>query len=406
MFMKTIDEASAKALEVLKACAKPQGFFASGLPGGYEATWARDSMITSLGAALAGEEFKEPIKKSLELLSRNQSLLGQIPNCVGSYNLDRKSDVTFNSIDSSLWYAIGFIAYALTFSDKDFYNRYRKNLTMALIWLSYQDPDEVRLLAQQPTMDWQDAFPHKYGYTINSHALYYAVLRLVGKERQAEHMKKIVNGQLAKYMSLYDRRLGYYYPWAWKNHDGDREHEEWFDSLGNCLAIVTGLATPTIAKNILNYIDKQKINRPYPIKAIWPPIKEGDSQWHSYFSKCDAREPYHYLNAGIWPMIGAWYIVALVKTKQYKKAELELASLAKANLQIIDYPKSPQHMSEVSKSRHVPLDKLIALRRKEFNECLDGQTGQPTGEPYQAWSAGGFIYARECVKKRKVIFFE
>ncbi len=398
---KLIDQAYAKAVEVVKACARPQGFFASGLPGGYEAVWARDSMVTSLGASLIGNEFKTPIRKSLELLSRNQSLLGQIPNCVGSYNLDRKSDVTFNSIDSSLWYIIGFINYALTFGDKDFFHHYRKNLTMAVIWLGYQDPDEVRLLAQQPTMDWQDAFPHKYGYTINSHALYYAALKLVGKDRQAEHMKRVVNGQLSKYLSLYDNKLGYYYPWAWKNHDGDREHEEWFDSLGNCLAIVSGLATPAIAKKILEHIDKAKINQPYPLKAIWPTIKPGDKEWHSYFSKCDARTPLHYLNGGVWPFIGAWYVAALVKTKQFKKAESELLKLAKANLQIIHQPKSPQNLPETAKNK-----KLLKARQKEFNEWLDGASGEPQGEPYQAWSAGSFLYAYECVKKKRIIFFE
>ncbi len=398
--MTIINQAYDKAVEVLRACAKPTGFFASGLPGGYEATWARDSMVTSLGASLVGDEFKTPIKKSLELLSRHQSLLGQIPNCVGSYNTDRQSDVTFNSIDSSLWYAVGFLTYATKFADKDFYSNYRKHLIMSLVWLSYQDPDEVRMLAQQPTMDWQDAFPHKYGYTINSHALYYGALKMVGKERQAEHIKKIINGDRDKYLSLYNKKLGYYYPWAWKNHDGDREHEEWFDSLGNCLAIITGLATPTIAKKILEHIEKNRINRPYPLKAIWPVIKPGDKEWHSYFSKCDAREPFRYLNGGIWPFIGGFYVVALIKMKQFAKAEQELIKLAKANLQIIHYPQAPQNLPTIAKNK-----KLSTIRQKEFNECLDGQTGEPTGEPYQAWSAGAYLYAYHCLKEKKVLYF-
>lgn len=405
---KIIDQAYTKAIEVLTACAKTKtgAFYASGLPGGYEATWARDSMVTSLGASLIGKSFKEPIKRSLELLSRHQSALGQVPNCVGSYNLDRKSEITFNSIDSSLWYIIGFMNYALTFGDKAFYNHHRESLIKAITWLAYQDPDEVKLLAQQPTMDWQDAFPHKYGYTINSHALYYAVLKLVGKDKQAALVKKIINGDRDKYLSLYDKKLGFYYPWAWKNHDGDREHEEWFDSLGNCLAIVTGLATPTIAKNILRHIEKQKINRPYPLKAIWPPIKPGDKEWHSYFSKCDARQPLHYLNGGIWPFIGAWYVAALVKMKQHKKAEAELIKLAKANLQVIKQPELPQNLELSQKNKHLSKNKLQKLRQKEFNEWLDGQSGLPQGEPYQAWSAGAFIYAHHCVKNKRVIFFE
>ncbi|MFH0951337.1 MAG: amylo-alpha-1,6-glucosidase, partial [bacterium] len=257
--MNNLDKAYNKAIEVLVHCAKPSGFYASGLKHGYEATWARDSMITALGASLVGNKFKQTIKKSLDLLAKNQSYLGQIPNCVGSYNTDRRSDVTFNSIDSSLWFIIGLLVYITRYNDRFTYYKHKKNLSQALVWLSYQDPDEVRLLAQQPTMDWMDAFPHKYGYCINTQALYYAVLNMVNKTRQAKHMQKVVNGNLEKYLSLYNPKLGYYYPWAWKNHDGDREHEEWFDTLGNLLAVITGLATPTMAKKILNHIDQAKI---------------------------------------------------------------------------------------------------------------------------------------------------
>ena len=50
--MNKIDKAYNIAIDVLNRCAKPKGFYASGLPGGYEAVWARDSMTTALGASL------------------------------------------------------------------------------------------------------------------------------------------------------------------------------------------------------------------------------------------------------------------------------------------------------------------------------------------------------------------
>lgn len=374
-----IETAYQEALKVLDACAKPTGFYASGLKGGYEATWARDSMTMTLGAVLEGDRYKNVIKKSLDLLARNQSFLGQIPNCVGSYNLDRKSDVTFNTVDSNLWFVIGMLTYCSVFDDKDFYEKNQRQINLALIWLAYQDPDEVRLIAQQPTMDWMDAFPHKYGYTIHAQAMYYGVLNMVGKSRQARHIKRVVNGEIEKYVSLYDSKLGFYYPWAWKNHDDKREHEEWFDTTGNLLAIITGLATPAIAKNILKYIDKHKVASPFPCRAIDPPLKKGDPAWHDYFENCDAREPYHYLNGGVWPFIGGLYVTALIKMKEYEKAKIELEKLAKANLQELD--------------------------GHGFNEWLDGKDGEPKGEPYQGWSAGTYIYAYHCLKKKKVLFF-
>jgi glycogen debranching enzyme len=95
---------------------------------------------------------------------------------------------------------------------------------------------------------------------------------------------------------------------------------------------------------------------------------------------------YNYLNGGVWPFIGGFYIAALVKVKQYKKAEEELASLAQAVLQEM-------------KTRELP-------GKYGFNEWLHGKTGKPKGEPYQGWTAGMYIYAYECVKQKKVLFFK
>ncbi len=381
--MKLKKEGKTKAIAVLEHCAKPTGFYASGLPGGYEATWARDSMVCSLGASLVSEtRLRTPFRKSLELLSKNQSELGQIPNAVGSYNTDRQSDVTFNSIDSSLWYLIGHQVYTKAYNDQSLLKKYKKNIEKALLWLQYQDPNEDKLLAQQPTMDWQDAFPHKYGHVINTQALYYAVLKMHGKIKEAEHVKQVVNGEIEKYLALYDETLGYYLPWNWKNHDGDREQEQWFDTLGNLLSIVTGLATQKITDSILQHIEKEGINKPFPCKAIWPPMKPGDKEWHSYFEKCDAKEPFSYLNGGVWPFIGGFYVAALVKAKQYAKAATELERLAEAN-------------------------RVGKTMEWEFSEWLHGQSGKPgeNSAPYQAWSAGAYLFAAESVSRKSVPFF-
>lgn len=393
------------ALDVVRSCSKKTGLYASGLPGGYEATWARDSMMTALGACLQGDEFKSVIAKSISLLAKNQAPMGQIPNCVGSWNEDRKSDVTFNSVDAPLWFIIGNYVYAQNYQDSSLLKKFEPQICKAYWWLRAQDPDNVNLIAQQPTNDWEDAFPHKYGYVLHNLALYYAALKMMGNDKLAQEVKDIVNGVKRPYSSLYSEKLGYYFPWGWKNHDNIREHEEWFDTAANLLAVITGLATPAIAKSIMKHIENNQINEPYPCKCIWPAIKKGDPEWHDYFELCDAREPLHYLNAGIWPFVGGLYVAALVKMREYKKAEKELEKLARANMQVIESPGFPQYMLEISKSKNIPVDELKAIRRKEFNEWLDGKTGEPKGEPYQGWSAGLYLYAYECVKKKKILFF-
>ena len=342
-------------------------------------------MITSLGASTAGEEFKEPFANSIKTLSENQSEHGQIPNAVGSYNEERKSDVTFNTIDSSLLYIIGHHAYKTAYNDGSLYEKYKKNIDEALKWLQYQDPNEDKLLVQEPTMDWQDAFPHRYGRTINTEALYYGVLKIIDRNDEAEHIKNVVNGETEQYLSLYDKKLGYYLPWIWKTHGPEyREEGRWFDTMGNLFSIITGLATPEISKSILDYIEKEGINRPYPCKTIYPPIKEGDPDWRDYYKDSDAGEPYNYLNGGIWPFIGGFYIAALVKAGQMEKAEAELEKLAEAVT--LPHEKDAEH---------------------GFHEWLQGQTGQPgpNSNTYQAWTAGMYVYAYNCLKNKTEFYF-
>lgn len=396
-----IEDAYKHAILVLGACAKKTGFYASGLPGGYEATWARDSMITSLGASLIGEKFKEPFRRSLELLAKQQSPLGNIPNAVGSYNTERQSDITFNSIDAPLWYIIGHHAYKNAYGEASLIKKYRKSIDAAKLWLRYQDPNEDGLIVQQPTGDWQDAFPHKYGRVLSTQALHYLALKLDGDTKRAEHIKKIVNGETEKYLAMYEPRLGYYLPWRWKAHNEFKEQGYWFDTFGNLMAILSGLATPKIAKSILAHIEKQEIDKPFPCKAIYPPLKRGSRDWQDYFEDCEAREPFHYLNAGVWPFTGGFYVAALVKTGRVAKAQQALLKLAEAN-------------KHYTKEREA-LKTLIRATSKSgdikdlwgFQEWLDGKNGEPIGgsNPYQAWSAGMYVFGYKCIEKKNVPFF-
>jgi len=362
-----IDECYEKAKEVIRQCSTKHGLFASAGKKGYNAIWARDSMISLIGASSANE-FKEVFRQSLITLANNQSKKGQIPNAVDKWS-ERKPHVDFASIDSSLWYLIGHYVYSIRYDDYSLFKKYRKSIEKVLFWLSCWDMGENGLLEQLPTTDWQDAFPHKYGQTINTQALYYKVLNLAGEKREANKLKFMVNDHEGT--KLWNNN--FYAPYRWKNHNKYKEIGEWFDSLGNLLAIVFDLADKSRAEKIISYIEKNKINKPYPIKAIYPPIKKGSKYWQDYFEDCDAKEPYHYLNGGIWTYIGGFYVLSLIKLKKFKKAEKELKKLAEANL------------------------------KGDFPEWVNPPTKEPHGR-LQAWNAGMYILAHESLKKKKVLF--
>lgn len=369
--MDVIKEAYEKALKVLEKCETPHGFYAA-YPG-YDMIFARDSMIISLGASLINKKFKETIKQSLLTLAKHQSRKGQIPNAVDLYS-KRGHHVDFKSIDSTLWFILGHYIYKERFKDDSLFNSQKSQIESALHWLDHQESGEEEMLEQLSTTDWQDAFPHKYGHVINTQALYHKVLLLSGKGEMARLLKYSVNHN--KDHKLWEKE--YYLPWRWKNHGKYQEKEEWFDSLGNLLAIIFDLTDKGQASKILNYIKKHNIDKPFPIKAIYPPIKKGDKEWHDYFEDCDARTPYHYLNAGIWTFIGGFYVLALIRMNKIKEAKFQLKRLAEANLQ-------------------API----------FAEWLNGKTGKPgkssDKDGNQGWNAGLYILAYESLRAKKVL---
>ncbi|MEK6934986.1 MAG: glycoside hydrolase 100 family protein [Nanoarchaeota archaeon] len=363
-----VDEAYDKAIEVIIKSCRKNGLYAS--VNGYDSVWARDSIISFLGASLIDNKFKKAFEKTLVTLSRYQSKLGQIPNNVDIFSDSKtKNGISYATIDSSLWYIIGHYLYASRYKDNRLLRRYRDNIDRALLWVKYQDAGEDLMPEQQPTSDWQDAFPHKYGHTINTQALYYKSLNLVGEKNLAGKLKSLVNGRSDK--ALFDRNRGFYLPFAWKNHDGIKEEGDWFDSLGNLLAVNFDLASRNESISILKYIKSKKIDKPYPVKAIYPPITKKSKHWQDYYVKSGSL-PNKYLNGGIWTYIGGFYVVGLVKMGKINEARKVLKKLAEANI------------------------------RGNFAEWMDGKTGKPGGgKSEQTWNAGLYILAYESVEKNK-----
>jgi glycogen debranching enzyme len=366
-----VDDAYVKAIEVVDKCCTSNGIYASGTAKGYTSVWARDSMITLIGASLTGK-YKEQFRKSLETLTKYQHELGQIPNNVDIFDKSRKPSVDFATIDSTLWYIIGNYIYAQRYKDNSLLKKHKKAIEKAFLWIRYQDAGNDGMPEQQPTSDWQDAFPHKYGHCINTQALYYGALMLSGKREEAGILKQKVNSE------LYDEELGFYLAYRWKNHHEFQEKGTWFDSLGNFLAVFFQLAEKKVSQKILNHVLGDHIEQPYPVKTIYPPIEPGNPDWKNYYWADGAGVPEKYLNGGIWPFNGGFYVTTLALMKDNKEAKLQLKRLAEVN-------------------------KLGKEGEWEFNEWVDWD-GIPRGQTYQAWSAGTYIMAHKAVKLKNSIF--
>lgn len=156
----------------------------------------------------------------------------------------------------------------------------------------------------------------------------------------------------------------HYLPWL-----GFRAVGEWFDTLGNLMAILAGVADANQTATILDFIRRHNLDR-WPCATLVPPVRPGDPDWRDYYGLLNV--PSHYHNGGAWPFIGGFYIAALVQAGKPNEANEALHSLAELNL------------------------------RGEFNEWHHGETGEPMGVRDQAWSAGMFLFAEECVRRGAV----
>ena len=395
--MDYIEKAYHQAIDVLRLCCGPCGLKASGQAVGYHEVWARDSMMTLLGARyLRDSTIQEALRVSLSRLKLGQSPVGAIPNYV-----DETGRPNFRAYaDGSLWWLIGSVLLA---PDPEAASK-------ILCWCEHQDVDNSALLSTQEASDWQDLFCTR-GKGLYVNCLYVLALHAAAKlfdasdpgesERCRERARKATerlneifwyrgDGNLLPHFShtfstlanplqdslgrprwipskqqLVDEQ--YYLPYL-----GFRAVGEWFDTLGNLLAILAGVADEDRTRTILEFISRHGTDN-WPVRSLTPAVGPGDSDWRDYYGSLN--QPHQYHNGGVWPFIGGFYVAALVKAGCHEAAGRALRNLAELNL------------------------------RGEFNEWHHGETGEPMGVKCQAWSAGLYLFACECVRRGRVELF-
>ena len=339
-------------------------------------------MIALLGAQFARDpEIDAALRASIALLKRKQAANGAIPNNVDSATLR----ANFRAYaDAGLWWIIGS---SILVPDRETTDR-------ILSWYESQDVDQTGLISMQEAADWQDLFCTR-GKGLYVNCLYVLALRAAGKEQQADQVAAKINavlwyrgdGDVLRHLAhtfstenvqmldslgrkrwlpvkKYLANEKYYLPYA-----AFRALGEWFDTLGNLLAILADVADAEQTTLILDFIERHGLAET-PVRCLTPVIQPGDTDWRDYYSTLNAPHCYH--NGGIWPFISGFYIAALVKAARLTEAEAAFEKLTELN------------------------------RAGEFNEWHHGETLEPLGVKAQAWSAGMYLFAAHCLEHGSV----
>lgn len=384
------------AIELLRRNLSPGGILAAS-PGkradlrGYTAIFGRDAAVCALGMVLSGDKLlRSEAATGLHTLAEHQASNGQIPKFVDL----RRNEPDFwylGCIDSTLWWLI-----ALAFLDSrsqpkaarggGLRRRYAGRIQRALQWLLAQEHQRFFLLQQNEASDWADIMPRS-GFVLYTNALWYFVKKLYRLEHRGETLHSCnelfhpFSADLAEYRRA--RLLNDYVLRA--AHDRDLYLSfvnfsffgEEGDVFGNVLAVLLGLADRGAARRTLDALTKARVHDPYPVRAVTRPIRRASMLWRPYMARHRQNLAWQYHNGGIWPMVGGFWVLALVACGRKQEAEQELVKLARA----------------------------CSLKGWAFTEWLHGKTLAPRGMPGQSWNAAAYLMAERAVMDELDPFF-
>ena len=125
--------------------------------------------------------------------------------------------------------------------------------------MRYQSPDDMVMVSQLPTSDWRDE-QWVMGYGLYVNTLVYAYLLLYGEHESAGQLRGLMNrlevlGEAKnphEHEGLVVPSKPYYALYSYKIYHSDR-----FDLLGNSLAILTGIASPSRARNLVAWVEAE-----------------------------------------------------------------------------------------------------------------------------------------------------
>ena len=348
---------------------------------GYPEPYTRDLMFSILGIAVSSNnELLVSIRKVLETLAKNQTPHGHICSLVHDGDDRGASDTT-----PLFLLGVGILR------KRVFEPHFLEDaVAKALLWMEYQSPSDRYLVAQQPTSDWRDE-QWVLGYGLFVNTLVYSYLKLLGFDERAQKVKHemsrftITQGVMNHHIheGLVVKHKPYYAFWSYKIHNSER-----FDLLGNSLAILSGLASPSRADEMVSWIEaecammykKGELALELP-PNFFPYTNPEDPDWHIRYAQFNQPGDYH--NGGIWPFICGFYIAALVAAKRFSLAKEKLIALTQAI--------------------QLTTDSSLSFG---FNEWIKAQTGKPMGQNWQTWSAALYLYAAKCVEENETPFFE
>lgn len=345
-------------------------------------SWARDFGFAAYG--LLALKLYDTVKETLEGFLWHQTSEGQLPVKLHSVHhitrflhsfLGREQPIETilrpkyisghgaPSLDGQGILVIAVLAYTEETKDKAFLQTHWEQLQRAMLWLkNHHTFPEDALLHQGAFADWADSIARR-GHVLYTNVIYWKALTEMARaaaslelhEESARYASEADKVSHAIHTQFWHPDLGYFVT-------SDKLHQ--LSSDGNLLAIAWGLATTRQAESILRIMEEAGMAEPVPTRVVYPSYPVELIALENLLG----RVPNYHTDAS-WLWIGAWHVIALVKTGHMDEAHELVARIT-----------------------------AVIVRDKQVNEVH-----RPDGEPLSSmwyktesplsWNAGMIIYA-------------
>jgi glycogen debranching enzyme len=357
----------------------------------FSESWARDFGFAAYGL-LTLKQYN-PVKETLEAFFWHQTPEGQLPVKLHSVHVvtrflhsffgrEQPNELMLKpkylsghgapSLDGQALLVIAALAYTQETGNMRFLEEYWPSLQAAMHWLdNYQRPSgDDPLLHQGAFADWADSIA-RHGRVLYTNVVYWKALsemaiaatrlnleqEAVAYFVQAENVLRAIN----RYFWRPD--LGYFVT---------SDELLQLSSDGNLLAIAWGLATHEQAESILSVMERARMAEPVPTRVTFP----------SYPRHLIALENLlggvaNYHTDASWLWIGAWHVIALVRTGHMESAQKLVSHILKVIVQ-------DRQVHEVHGPNGKPLSSMWY-----------------TAEAPLTWNAGMILYACHVFESKR-----
>ena len=301
----------------------------------FSESWARDFGFAAYGL-LTLKQYN-PVKETLEAFFWHQTSEGQLPVKLHSVDVvtrflhsfferEQSTEALLKpkylsghgapSLDGQALLIIAALAYTQETGNISFLEDHWDGLKAAMRWLeSYRrGPEEDALLHQGAFADWADSIARR-GRVLYTNVVYWKAL----SEMAIAATRLNLQQESVSYFVRAERVLRAINRFFWRSDLGyfvTSDELTQLSSDGNLLAIAWGLAKPEQAKSILKVMEEAKMAEPVPTRVTYPSYPR---QLIALENLLGGMATYH--TSASWLWIGAWHIIALVRTSQMEEAQ-------------------------------------------------------------------------------------